>query len=111
MVALGFIVVLILVAFLAPLIVKLFGARPPNEQSTKYLDAFGSAAGPSSHNLFGTDSLGRDVFSRVLYGARVSLEVAFIATGLIAVIGVTLGMLAGYYRGWVDTLLSRSMDV
>ena len=51
------------------------------------------------------------MFSRVLYGARISLEVAFIATGLIVVIGVTLGMLAGYYRGWVDTVLSRSMDV
>jgi ABC-type dipeptide/oligopeptide/nickel transport system permease subunit len=111
LVALGFIVFLILVAIFAPLIVKLVGARPPNEQSTKYFDEFGSPSGPGAHKLLGVDDLGRDVFSRVLYGARVSLEVAFIATALIVVIGVTLGMIAGYYRGWVDTVLSRSMDV
>jgi peptide/nickel transport system permease protein len=110
-VAVTFIVLLILVAVFAPLIIKLVGARPPNDQSTKYLDSFGSAAGPSSHNLFGTDSLGRDVFSRTLYGARVSLEVAVIASTLIVLIGVTLGMIAGYYRGWVDTILARTMDV
>jgi ABC-type dipeptide/oligopeptide/nickel transport system permease subunit len=111
LVALGFIVVLILVAILAPLIVKLVGARPPNEQSTKYFDEFGSPSGPGSGKLLGVDDLGRDVFSRVLYGARISLEVAFIATALIVVTGVVIGMVAGYYRGWVDTVLSRSMDV
>jgi ABC-type dipeptide/oligopeptide/nickel transport system permease subunit len=111
LVALGFIVVLILVAILAPLIVKLVGARPPNEQSTKYFDEFGSPSGPGSGKLLGVDDLGRDVFSRVLYGARISLEVAFIATALIVVTGVVIGMIAGYYRGWVDTVLSRSMDV
>ena len=47
----------------------------------------------------------------MLYGARISLEVAFIATALIVVVGVVVGMVAGYYRGWVDTVLSRSMDV
>jgi ABC-type dipeptide/oligopeptide/nickel transport system permease subunit len=111
LVALTFIVLLILIAIFAPLIIKVVGARPPNDQSTKYLDSFGSAASPSSKNLFGTDSLGRDVFSRTLYGARVSLEVAVIASTLIVLIGVTLGMIAGYYRGWVDTLLARTMDV
>ena len=111
LVALTIIVVLILVAILAPLVVKIFGAHPPNQQNSGALDEFGSAAAPGHGYLFGTDALGRDVFSRTVYGARVSLEVAFIATGLIVGIGATLGMIAGYYRGAVDTLLSRSMDV
>jgi peptide/nickel transport system permease protein len=111
LVALGFIILLIVIALFAGVIVKIFGAHQPNAQNSNALDEFGSAAAPNGTYLFGTDALGRDVFSRTLYGARVSLEVAFLATGLIVVIGVTLGMIAGYYRGAVDTLLSRSMDV
>jgi peptide/nickel transport system permease protein len=67
--ALGFIVLLILVAIAAPLIVKLVGAPPPDQQSTAALDSFGAPTGPSSEHLFGVDQLGRDVFSRVVYGA------------------------------------------
>jgi ABC-type dipeptide/oligopeptide/nickel transport system permease subunit len=106
-----FIIFLILCAILAPLIVKLTGQRPPNEQSTKYLDSFGTPSGPSSANWFGVDPLGRSVFSRVLYGARVSLEVALGATAVSVTIGVTIGMVAGFFRGWVDTLLSRLIDI
>jgi peptide/nickel transport system permease protein len=110
--AFAFIVLLVIVALAAPLIVKLVGARPPNEQNTsKYLDSFGTPTGPSSTNIFGVDELGRDVFSRVLYGARVSLEVAVVSTGVAVVIGVIVGMAAGFFRGWVDTVLSRIMDV
>src|SRR3954453_18478158 len=109
--ALAFIVLLVLVAIFAPLVIKLVGARPPNAQSTKYLDSFGTPKGPSSDNIFGADPLGRDVFSRVLYGARVSLEVALIATALSMTIGLVVGLLAGFYRGWVDTVLSRLIDV
>jgi peptide/nickel transport system permease protein len=111
LVALGFIVLLVLVAVFADPIIKLVGARPPNEQSTKYLDSFGTPKGPNSANIFGSDPLGRDVFSRVLYGARVSLEVALIATFLSMLIGLVVGLFAGYYRGWVDTVLSRLIDV
>jgi peptide/nickel transport system permease protein len=111
MTAFGFIVVLLIVAIAAPLIVKLVGARPPNDQATKYLDQFGTPTGPTRHNIFGVDPLGRDVFSRVLYGARVSLEVALIATAASVFIGVVLGMIAAYYRGWVDTVISRIIDV
>jgi ABC-type dipeptide/oligopeptide/nickel transport system permease subunit len=111
LVALGFIVLLLLVAIFAPLIVKVAGAHPPNNQYSKLLDSFGTAHGPFRDALFGTDQLGRDVFSRVLYGARVSLKVAFIATGIGVTIGVVLGLIAGFYRGWIDSLVSRVLDV
>jgi peptide/nickel transport system permease protein len=111
LVALGFIIFLVLVAVFANQVIDLVGARPPNEQSTKYLDSFGTPKGPSSANIFGADPLGRDVFSRVLYGARVSLEVALVATFLAMLIGLVVGLFAGYYRGWVDTVLSRLIDV
>jgi peptide/nickel transport system permease protein len=111
LVALAFIVFLVLVAVFADQIIELVGARPPNEQSTKYLDSFGTPKGPSSSNIFGADPLGRDVFSRVLYGARVSLEVAVIATFLSMLIGLVVGLLAGFYRGLTDTILSRLIDV
>ena len=111
MVALVFIVLLIAVAVFAPLIVKIAGERPPNQQSTKFLDSFGTPKGPSSDNLFGADTLGRSVFSRVLYGARVSLEVALLATAISVFIGVVMGLVAGFFRGWVDTLISRLIDV
>jgi peptide/nickel transport system permease protein len=111
MASLGFIVFLVLVAVCAPLIIKLVGARPPNEQSTKVLDSFGTPTGPSKDNIFGVDQLGRDVFSRVLYGARVSLEVAIIATAISVFIGVVMGLFAGFYRGAVDTVISRAIDV
>lgn len=109
--ALIFIGLLTLVAILAGPLTKLFGAHPPNQLNPKILDSFGLAAAPSKDYLFGTDGLGRDVFSRVLYGARVSLEAALISTSLIVTIAVIVGMIAGYYRGFVDTAISRTMDV
>jgi peptide/nickel transport system permease protein len=111
MTALVFIVVLIGVAVFAPVIVSAVGAPDPKDQSSEALDVFGTPTGPSSEHRFGVDRLGRDVFSRTIYGSRVSLEVAFIATGLAVVIGVAIGLTAGYYRGWVDTVLSRLTDV
>jgi ABC-type dipeptide/oligopeptide/nickel transport system permease subunit len=106
-----FIFVLVLLAVFAPLIVKLVGTTGPTDQNPQALDSFGTPTGPSADHIFGVDQLGRDVFSRVLYGARVSLEVALIATVISVAIGVTLGMIAGYYRGGVDTMISRLIDV
>jgi peptide/nickel transport system permease protein len=109
--ALAFICLLVVIAVFAGPITRLAGQREPNVQSTEYLDEFGSAGAPSADNWFGTDALGRSVFSRVVDGAQVSLRVAFLSTGIILVVGVTLGMVAGYFRGWADTALSRTMDV
>jgi ABC-type dipeptide/oligopeptide/nickel transport system permease subunit len=106
-----FIVLLVLCAIFAPLLIKLVGTTGPTEQNPKVLDSFGTPSGPSGAHPFGVDPLGRDVFARVLYGARISLEVAILATALSVTIGVIVGMVAGYFRGWVDTVLSRLVDV
>jgi peptide/nickel transport system permease protein len=74
-------------------------------------DSFGIPLGPTKDFWFGSDDLGRDLFVRVLYGARVSLRVALIATGIEMVIGVLAGLVTGFRRGWVDTVVSRIMDL
>ena len=66
---------------------------------------------PSHVHLMGTDSLGRDVLSRIIYGSQISLKVGFVAVGLATLIGVLLGAVAGYYGGWVDNLLMRLVDL
>jgi len=66
---------------------------------------------PSSEHFFGTDKYGRDVFSRVVYGSRIALQVAFVVVGIELIVGVTLGMLAGYFGGWVDSLISGLTDM
>jgi len=105
-----FLIVLILVAIFAPLVCKLVGAPGPDSTDPNALDIFGDPTGPSSAHIFGVDQIGRDVFSRVVYGARISLVVAFVSTAITTVVGVLLGLIAGYYRGWVDTLVSRTVD-
>jgi peptide/nickel transport system permease protein len=66
---------------------------------------------PSPEHLFGTDALGRDVLSRMIWGSRISLLVGFVAVGIASLIGVFLGALAGYYGRWVDNLIMRFVDI
>lgn len=99
--ALGFIVTVILVAIAAPLV----ATHDPLAQD--YEAIFSS---PSTDHLFGTDRLGRDVFSRVVYGARISLAVGILAVGVGMALGIPLGLVAGYAGGWVDNVLMRLMD-
>ena len=95
------IVLLILVALLAP---WLSPFDPYKQNLRNRLQA------PSLTHPFGTDHLGRDVLSRIIYGCRTSLEVGIIAVGLAAVVGSFLGLLAGYLRGWIDVVFMRFID-
>jgi peptide/nickel transport system permease protein len=109
--SLGFVVLLLVVAIAAPLVVKLAGVPGPYVQNPNATDAFGSPLGPSAAHPFGVDQLGRDVFARVVYGARVSLEVGVLGTAIATLVGTVVGLLAGFYGGWLDMVLSRAVDV
>jgi len=101
MAGLIFLILLVLAAIFAPLIAP-YGI---SERSTSF------RASPSSAHWFGTDTIGRDVFSRVIYGARVSLKIGFVATFLSVAIGVILGAISGFFGGWSDTLITRIIDI
>ena len=76
-----------------------------------YQDLANSLAGPSMKHLAGTDVHGRDIFSRIIHGTRISLRIGFLGMLLGCVVGVILGLVAGYYGGWADTVIMRLMDV
>lgn len=98
--------IVILLITLAAVFAPLIAAHPPNELQTGP-----RLATASGSHWFGTDSLGRDLFSRLLHGARISLLVGLLSVSLSAVIGTLLGVIAGYYSGWRDTAIMRFMDV
>jgi peptide/nickel transport system permease protein len=105
-------IILVVLALAAPLFVRITGHGPNELFGDEMLTPdIGLPKGPNSEFWFGGDQVGRDVFIRTLYGARTSLTVAILATGLAALIGVSLGMLAGYRGGKTDTFISRLVDI
>lgn len=84
-----------------------FAPYPPD----KFVSTIGEALPPSKKFIFGTDFLGRDYFSRALYGGRISLSVGFIAVGISVIIGLFFGATSGFYGGKVDTVIMRFVDV
>lgn len=105
------IAIMVLLALSAGLFANYVNHHALDQQFRDRLDIFGIPTGPDGNFWFGVDDLGRDLFVRILYGARVSLRIAFLATGLEVVIGVLVGLVTGFRRGWIDTVLSRVMDL
>ncbi len=93
---------LFLIAALAPLL---------SPHDPDMIDRHHVLASPDIHHPLGTDDLGRDVLSRMIFGARISLAVGFVAVGISTIIGMILGALAGYYSGWTDRIIMRFIDI
>ena len=100
----GFII--IVVVFLLAMLAPLIAPYDPDDINVKAI-----LIEPTWQHWMGTDGLGRDVLSRMLFGGRISLLVGLVAVGISTVIGIILGAIAGYYRGWVDTVIMRLVDV
>jgi peptide/nickel transport system permease protein len=107
MVCLGIIALFVLCALLAPILAP----HPPNYGYTNGLTLQGVPLGSSHTFLLGTDTTGRDVLSRLLFGARVSLTVGVLATLLQITLGLALGAVSGYYGGWAEIIITRLVDI
>jgi peptide/nickel transport system permease protein len=110
-IALATILVIVILAILAPVFAKILGHGPNQQFIDIGENANGGPVPPSSTFWLGTDNNGRDLFIRILYGARISLIVGVLATGISVVLGVVLGLAAGYIGGFVDTVIARLIDV
>lgn len=102
LVGLGIVIFFIFIAILAPVI------APYSYKAQNLVDRFQA---PSSEHWFGTDDFGRDIFSRIIYGARISLWVGFFSVLGSVIFGTLLGIVAGYYGRWVDAIISRIFDI
>lgn len=105
------IVVLILVAAVGGPLAQWVTGHGPNDIVPNSQDQYGVPLGPSSNLWFGADAEGRDLFVRTMYGARISLFVGVVASGIAVFIGLVVGLVAGFFGGVVDTVLSRAADV
>lgn len=99
--------IIVLAVVLAAILAPLLSTHDPYEMNVKerLLDPL------EGGHLLGTDQFGRDLYTRILYGAQVSLEVGIVSVSLALVIGVTLGLISGYYGGWIDTVIMRFVDI
>lgn len=97
--------IVVLLLFIVAIASPLIAPYDPNA-----IDVRNILEPPGLSHLFGTDDLGRDILSRVIYGSWVSLLVGFVAVGIATVIGIIVGASAGYYGGWVDTVIMRFVD-
>ncbi|MFA5142665.1 MAG: ABC transporter permease [Candidatus Omnitrophota bacterium] len=93
---------IILFAFFAPLVAR---------HDPSAIDTNSILAAPSGAHIFGTDTLGRDIFARIVYGSRISLAIGFIAVGIAVLIGTVFGSIAGYYGGKADSIMMRFVDI
>ncbi len=110
-IALGTILVIVLLAILAPVFAKIVGHGPNQQFIDIGQNANGGPVPPNGTFWLGTDNNGRDLFIRILYGARISLLVGVLATGISVVLGVLFGLTAGYIGGFVNTVIARFIDV
>ena len=98
--------VLLVIIFGSAIFADWLAPYPPNRQNLR-----NRLSPPSAENILGTDNFGRDVFSRIIHGGRVSLSIGFISVGIALGIGGLLGLLAGFYGGWLDNVISGIVDV
>jgi len=97
-----FILLILIAALFAPLIAT---------QDPTLINSKSVLTSPSKEHIFGTDRLGRDIFSRIVYGSRISLSIGFVAVGIAVMVGILFGAIAGYYGGKLDTALMRFVDL
>ena len=103
--------VIVVLITLAAIFAHQVAPYDPSYEDPNGLTTLGAPLPPGAGHWLGTDANGRDVLSRIIYGAQVSLLVGIVGNGLAGLVGLLLGSLAGYFRGWVDTLISRVIDV
>ena len=97
--------IILAIFLLVAIFASLFAPYDPNEMSLDMMSA------PSFQHLLGTDDLGRDLFSRIIWGTQVSLFVGFVTVAISMIVGVFLGVWAGYYGGWIDMIIMRYIDL
>ena len=105
------IIILILIAIFGGPVAEKATGHPQNTSYSQMTDAYGVPLGPNKQFWFGADAAGRDLFVRTMYGARTSLFVGIVASGFAVLIGLIVGLAAGFFGGFTDTILSRGADV